>query len=397
MNVPESSAPRDHHQAQQPGTTNGVYPRAVLNELPAYVAGKPSGEVPGLRSYKLSSNENPYAPVPAVIDKLAELFSAAPTEDHERPAGEILNRYPDTMYTALRQELGATLDVDPDDIVIGAGSLGALTQLVSTLAGTSADGTRDEVIIPWRSFEAYPIVVLSAGAQDIRVPLLADGRHDLQAMADALTPATRMIMLCSPNNPTGPVLTTAEVDEFMAKVPADVLVVLDEAYVEFIEDPQAVNGLEFFARYPNAAVVRTFSKAHGLANLRIGYALVHPDLMPHVRVMATPFATSTIAETAAITSLQNLDQVHKRVAIVQQQRRWVLSELHAMGIQVPESSANFFWLDLRERTPEFVQKAATWGLSVRGFGQEGVRVTIGEAEANERLLQMVAEFFNVSR
>ncbi|NUL44519.1 histidinol-phosphate transaminase [Cellulosimicrobium funkei] len=355
-----------------------IRPRPVLSQLPAYAAGKPAAPVEGLTPYKLSSNENAYGPVPAVRAVM------------ERFTG--VGRYPDPLSTALRERLGEHLQISPQDIVTGAGSLGALTQIIATYAGTQPDGTQDEVIFAWRSFEAYPIVVRSAGAKDIQVPLTADFRHDLDAMAAAITERTRVIIVCTPNNPTGPALTGAEVEAFLEKVPEDVLVVLDEAYTEFITQPDAVNALEVYRRHANVAVLRTFSKAHGLANLRVGYSVSHPHVTQYLRVLATPFAVSSVAEQAAIASLNHIDEVNERVAMIVSERERVLTGLAALGWDVPDSQGNLVWLPLGDRTPEFLEAAGRQALAVRGFGTEGVRVTIGEEEANTRFLQLCADF-----
>ena len=203
-------------------TAGGIRPRPVVDLLPRYAAGKPPVPVEGLVSYKLSSNENPLPPIPAVQQAIA-----AQTD---------FNRYPDPLSSKLRGALSGFLDVPAEDIVTGAGSLGALNQLLATFAGQNDDGKPDEVIYAWRSFEAYPICVGLAGAESVRIPLTSEGRHDLDAMAAAVTARTRMILLCTPNNPTGPILTTEETERFIKRVPSDVVVVIDEAYQEFVRD-----------------------------------------------------------------------------------------------------------------------------------------------------------------
>lgn len=362
-------------------TRETVYPRPVLDQMPPYAAGQPAAAVEGLTSYKLSSNENPYSPVPAVVDAI-----------HRYADSPQACRYPETTSAALRERVGEVFSIDADDIVTGAGSLGALTQIINTFAGANADGTRDEVIFAWRSFEAYPIVVRTAGAKDVGIALTEDYRHDLDAMAAAVTERTRVILLCTPNNPTGPALTTTEVEGFLAKVPEDVLVVIDEAYIEFNQDPEAVDGLDLYRRYPNVAVLRTFSKAHGLANLRVGYSVAPPEITQYVRMMATPFAVSSLAQQAAIASLDHMDQVNERVSRVIDERERVVTALREMGLTIPEAHGNFFWLPLGERTPELQQAALDQALSVRGFGTEGVRVSVGEVEANDRFLGLMRDF-----
>lgn len=355
-----------------------ISPRPVLDTLPAYAAGKPPAAVEGLVAYKLASNENPYGPVPAVRETIA--------------AFDAISRYPDPLATLLRERLAEHLDVPAADIVTGAGSLGALTQIINTFAGARADGTQDEVIFPWRSFEAYPIVVRTSGARDVQVPLTEDFRHDLQAMAAAITDRTRVILLCTPNNPTGPILSTEDVEGFLAQVPPHVLVVIDEAYLEFIRDEGAVDGIEMYRRHQNVVVLRTFSKAHGLANLRVGYSVSHPPITQYLRVIATPFAVSSLAERSAVASLDHLDQVMERVDQVVSERERVVQGLQDAGWTVPDTQANFVWLPLGERTPEFVAAAERQALSVRGFGAEGVRVSIGEVEANTRFLELIRQF-----
>ncbi|WP_197410527.1 histidinol-phosphate transaminase [Arthrobacter sp. EPSL27] len=354
----------------------GIRPRPVVDLLPRYAAGKPPVPVEGLASYKLSSNENPLPPIPAVQQAIA-----AQTD---------FNRYPDPLSSKLREKLAGFLDVPAEDIVTGAGSLGALNQLLTTFAGQNDDGKPDEVIYAWRSFEAYPICVGLAGAESVRIPLTAEGRHDLDAMAQAVSARTRMILLCTPNNPTGPILTTEETERFIQQVPADVVVVIDEAYQEFVRDEHAVDGIEMYRKYPNVVVLRTFSKAHGLAGLRVGYSVSRPELTQHLRVAATPFAVSQIAETAAVASLEHFDDVVERVQSLVDERERVMAGLRELGWFVPEAQGNFVWLDLGANSTEFAALAAERALSVRAFANEGVRVSIGEVEANTRFLELCA-------
>ncbi|HAG58704.1 MAG TPA: aminotransferase [Arthrobacter bacterium] len=353
-------------------------PRPVVGRLPRYAAGKPPVAVDGLASYKLSSNENPLPPIPAVLEAIASQTD--------------FNRYPDPLSSKLRAALAEFLAVPAEDIVTGAGSLGALNQVLSTFAGQNDDGKPDEVIYAWRSFEAYPISVGLVGAEGVRIPVTPDGRHDLDAMAAAVTVRTRVILLCTPNNPTGPILTTAETERFIQAVPPDVVVVIDEAYQEFVRAENAVDGIAMYRKYPNVVALRTFSKAHGLAGLRVGYSVSNPDLTQHLRVAATPFAVSQIAEQAAVVSLQNYPLVVERVQSIVDERARVTSGLRELGWFVPEAQGNFVWLDLGENSTEFAELAGTQALSVRAFSGEGVRVSIGEPEANSRFLKLCANY-----
>lgn len=359
--------------------------RPVFDTLPSYAAGKPPAPVEGLTRYKLSSNENPLGPVPEVARVLAEF--------------DAVHRYPDPLSTALRTALAGQLGVDAEDIVTGAGSLGALNQILKTFAGVNADGVQDEVIYAWRSFEAYPILVGIMGARSVQVPNLPNGAHDLDAMAAAVTDRTRLILVCTPNNPTGPAVTESQIRSFLAKVPATVPVVIDEAYFEFCaassipegEEPP-LNGLDIYRDYPNVIILRTFSKAQGLAGLRVGYSISHPQITRHLRVAATPFAVSALAERAAVASIEHQEAVMERVRHIVAERERVTARLRELGYEFPSTYANFVWLPLGERTGEFVDLMNRNALSVRAFGSEGVRVSIGEVEANDRFLSLCELF-----
>lgn len=355
-----------------------IRPRTVMNKLPRYTAGKPPAVIDGLPSYKLSSNENPFPPLPSVLEAIS--------------ARQDINRYPDPLSTALRTELSSFLDIPAEDIVTGGGSLGALNQILATFAGQDEHGVPDEVIYPWRSFEAYPISVGLSGADSVQVPLRADGTHDLLAMAEAVTDRTRIILLCTPNNPTGPALTSAQVEEFLTAVPSDVIVVIDEAYEDFVRDPAAVNGIDMYRKHPNVVVLRTFSKGAGLAGLRVGYSVSHPPVTQYLRVAAVPFAVSQLAETAAVASLQHHGELVERIQGLVAERSRVVAGLKELGWRIPDAQGNFVWLELGENTPEFAALAEQQALAVRAFGTEGIRVTIGEEEANTRFLALCATY-----
>jgi histidinol-phosphate aminotransferase len=281
--------------------------------------------------------------------------------------------------------------VPPEHIATGTGSVGVLGQLIAASCDPG-----DEVIYAWRSFEAYPIVVALAGAVSVRVPLDADARHDLTAMAAAITSRTRLILICTPNNPTGPVVHRGELDAFLGKVPGDVLVVIDEAYVEFVTDDRALDGLATYAARPNVVLLRTFSKAYGLAGLRVGYAVAHEPVAQALRKTAVPFGVSTIAQEAAIASLGVFDELKKRVDALVAERLRVMAGLRHQGWRLPETQANFVWLPLGADAEAFAAAADTAGLVVRCFAGEGARCTIAETEANDRLLH-VARSFLVAR
>jgi histidinol-phosphate aminotransferase len=344
--------------------------RSTLAGVPSYVPGRPAE----VTAYKISSNENPYPPLPSVLDVVA------------RAAGH-LNRYPDMAASQLIEAIAAHVGVDSERIAVGTGSVGVLGQI---LAATCGEG--DEVVHAWRSFEAYPIMIQLAGATGVPVPLGPGGRHDLPAMAAAVTDKTRLVLVCTPNNPTGPAVHADELEAFLDAVPPDVLVVIDEAYVEFVRDPQVPDAVGIHRRRPNVAVLRTFSKAYGLAGLRVGYAVAAPDVADALRKTAVPFGVSTIAQEAAIASLAAYDELKVRVDLLVDQRDRVLAALRAQGWDVPDSQANFVWLELGEQTTGFAQMAEAAGVVVRPFAGSGARCTIAEPEAADLLLDVCGVF-----
>ena len=348
--------------------------REALAAVPAYKPGGPTVAHEGVTAYKISSNENPYPPLPSVLKVVHD-------------AALQMNRYPDMAVTELTRKLAQQLGVPAEHIATGTGSVGVLGQII---AATCDPG--DEVIYAWRSFEAYPIVVAIAGAVSVQVPLDADARHDLAAMAAAITPRTRLILVCTPNNPTGPVVHQDELEAFLDTVPGDVLVVIDEAYVEFATDPQAPHALTTYAARPNVAVLRTFSKAYGLAGLRVGYAVAHEPVAQALRKTAVPFGVSTIAQQAAIASLDAFDELQERVDALVSERLRVVAELRHLGWHLPDTQANFVWLPLGADTEVFARTADKAGLLVRPFAGEGVRCTIAETEANDRLIHVARNF-----
>ncbi|NYF98621.1 histidinol-phosphate transaminase [Janibacter cremeus] len=348
--------------------------RSSLDQVPAYVAGKPPTPREGQTVYKVSSNENPYPPLPSVLAVIRER------------AVEV-NRYPDMGVTALTDALAAFLDVPREQVATGTGSVGVLAQIIHATCDAG-----DEVVFAWRSFEAYPIVVAVAGARSVQVPLTADFRHDLDAMAAAVTDRTKVVLVCTPNNPTGPSVTHTELQDFIAKVPSHVLVVVDEAYLEFVDGRDAVDGPALHREHPNVVLLRTFSKAYGLAGLRVGYAVAAEPVAEALRKTATPFGVNHLAQAAAVASLAAKGELDERVQQIVAERSRVVDALRAAGWDVPQSQANFVWFPLGERTADFVAACDAAGLSVRPYGTDGVRVTIGEPEANDRLIGVAAAF-----
>ncbi|MCP1387725.1 histidinol-phosphate transaminase [Corynebacterium sp. TA-R-1] len=327
--------------------------RPDLDQLPAYVPGARNE-----RAVKLSSNESAEAPLPTVTQAMADALSG-------------VNRYPDMGASELRAALAEHLGVTVEQVAVGTGSSALCQQLV-----TAAAGPRDEVVFPWRSFEAYPIFTRIAGATPVPVPLTAEHRLDLDAMAAAITERTRVVFVCNPNNPTGTTITAAEWEAFISQVPADVLVALDEAYFEYNQAEDTPVATQEITRYPNVVGLRTFSKAYGLAGARVGYAFGPEPIIAALNKVAVPFSVSSVAQAGALASLELADALAERVAATRTQR-----DRLERYFDSPHSEANFVWVpaDALPVTPqEFAAKLADADLLVRAF-DEGIRITVTDA------------------
>jgi histidinol-phosphate aminotransferase len=346
--------------------------RAVLDNFAPYQPGR-RVSAPDGRSHKLSSNESPFGPLPSVTQVIAQ-------------AALDVNRYPDNGAAGLTEAIAQRFGVPAEHIAVGCGSVGVTQQLLEAAGEPDA-----EVLYAWRSFEAYPTLVELSSAAPVTVPLRAE-THDLPAMADAITSRTRLIFVCNPNNPTGTVVHADELAEFMDRVPPQTLVVLDEAYHEYVRDPQVPDGMTLYRDRPNVAVLRTFSKAYGLAGLRVGFLVGHSPVAGAVRKTMLPFAVNAVAQAAAIASLAAEAELLERVDAVVKERSRVRDELLAQGWSVPPTEANFVWLRLGADTQDFAAAAAGAGVAVRPFGAEGARISIGDHDANDSFLSVARAY-----
>ncbi|GFG74044.1 histidinol-phosphate transaminase [Mycobacterium botniense] len=348
--------------------------RPELAGLPAYTPGK---TVPG--AIKLASNETVHGPLPSVRAAI------------ER-AADTVNRYPDTHCVELKAALAAHVNTvnpagfAPEHIAVGCGSVSLCQQLIQISASVG-----DEVLFGWRSFEIYPLQVRVAGATAVQVPL-TDHTFDLDAMLAAITDRTRLIFVCNPNNPTSTAVHPDALTRFIDAVPPHILVAIDEAYVEYVRDGMCPDSLELVRAHDNVVVLRTFSKAYGLAGLRVGYAVAHPDVILALGKVDVPFTKTNVSQAAAIASLAAGDELLARTDAVVAERVRVSATLRAAGYTLPQSQANFVWLPLAERTADFVSQAADAGLVLRPFGADGVRVTIGAPEENDAFLRFAGQW-----
>ena len=356
-----------------------VSPRPAVQALPAYRPGRNPAdlarEIGVPRAVKLASNEVAFPPLPAVLRAVAAV------------AGET-NRYPDNGAAVLTGALAERYGVEPGQIAAGCGAVMLCQQLAQAYNDPGSS-----MAFAWRSFEMYPLLAQVAGARDVRVPLVP-GRpggpadtHDLDALLAAVDDSTRVVFVCNPNNPTGTAVRREPLERFLDAVPASTLVVLDEAYREFVTDPGVPDGVELMRGRPNVAVLRTFSKAWGLAGLRVGYLLAEdPAVAEAVRKTNVPFSVSMLAQAAAVAALGSEAEVRQRVDAVTAERARLTARLRERGVGVEDSQANFVWLPVGERAAGLAADLEARAVITRPFAGEGVRVTVGTPEEDDVFL-----------
>lgn len=343
--------------------------RSTLRDMAAYRCAESSNAEGGTPvSFDLSSNELALPPLPPVLAVIEAGFPR-------------LARYPDPAARALTEEIAGHLCVSTDEVAVGPGSAGVLQQILLALCGEG-----DEVVYAWPGFDAYPLLAAICGATSVHLPLTASGCHDLDAIRARVGARTRVVILCSPHNPTGTVIDHDQLYGFLHSLPDHVVTVLDEAYVEFDRggDPPGVP--EALREHGNTVVLRTFSKAYGLAGLRVGYAAGPRRIMATVRKTALPFGVTGLAEQAAITSLHSAAELGRRLEAVTASREELAADLRGLRLPVLPSRANFVWLPLTSAAESFAQTAAAAGVKVRACPGYGVRISVGEAEAHRTLL-----------
>jgi histidinol-phosphate aminotransferase len=356
-----------------------VSARPAVQALPAYQPGRNPAdlarEIGVDRAIKLASNEVAFPPLPAVVEALAA--AAAET-----------NRYPDNGAVVLTRALAERYGVDPEQVATGCGAVTLCQELAQAYndPGTS-------IAFAWRSFEMYPLLAQVAGARAVQVPLIP-GRpggpadtHDLDGLLAAIDDTTRMVFVCNPNNPTGTAVRRAALERFLDAVPPETLVVLDEAYREFVTDPDVPDGLEVMRGRPNVAVLRTFSKAWGLAGLRLGYLVAEdPAVAEAVRKTHMPFSVSMLAQAAGVAALASEDEVRSRCTAVVAERDRLTVALRDRGLDVSDSQANFVWLPVGEQTTALAAALEARAVITRPFAGEGIRVTVGTPEEDDAFL-----------
>jgi len=353
-----------------------------LARLPSYRAGVPDGKAPESIAAEgidqLASNESPYPPHPEVVEAIARAASAA-------------NRYPDPAATLLRRRIAERHEADPARVAVGNGSCELLLAAAEALCEPGA-----EILFAWPSFSIYPHLAALSGAREVRVPLGEGDLHDLDAMLAEVTAATQLLLVCNPNNPTGTYIGAERIADFCERVPGHVTVVLDEAYIDFQvhDDPDATVDLQ--DRFSNLVLLRTFSKCHGLAGLRVGYALCSPAFRAAVDAVRQPFSVNAIAQAAAAEAILHHEDVAERVERTVAERVFVEEGIRELGMKAPDSQTNFSWVELSDRDEAaLVEALAHRGILVRAgeaLGGAGhIRVSYGTRPQNERFLNALRE------
>ena len=353
--------------------------RPAVDALPSYKPGKAAEQAERehniAEAIKLASNENPYPPPAAVVEAVAAACRGG-------------NIYCDHRATAVREALADRLGLAVERVTVGAGSVALLYQLATAFIDPG-----DEAVTPWISFEAYPISVQTMGGTLVRVPLTADHAFDLDAVAAAVTERTKLVLLATPNNPTGTAVSTTAVARLVEAVGGDVVVLVDEAYREFADPGLGDPVAELLPRFDNVAVARTFSKAYGLASLRVGYVMAHPEVVSAIDKCLIPFNVNGLAQAAALAALSDeaAAEAQANIDAIRTERSRVVAALAAGGWDIGDTEANFVWMHLGERTDDVCIALEQRGVVVRPFSSVGIRVTIGTPAQNDRFLTTLAE------
>ncbi|RMG71846.1 MAG: histidinol-phosphate transaminase [Nitrospirae bacterium] len=351
-----------------------IGPPENIKSITPYVPGKPVEELErelGIEeAIKLASNENPLGPSPKALEAIKNHLPK-------------LHRYPEGGAYYLRKALSERLEVDEQSLIFGNGS----NELLDIAARTFMT-PEDEAVMAWPSFIVYPLAVQVIGAKAIKVALTSDLRHDLRAMADAITDKTKLLFIANPNNPTGTINYSDEFDAFMKDVPEDVLVVVDEAYYEYVQDSRYPDTLRYLKEGKNLLILRTFSKAYGLAGLRIGYGITKPEIVTEMNKVREPFNTNSLAQVAALAALDDQEHLKKSIEINEEGKRYLYQEFERLGLSYVPTETNFIFVKLSGITSqELYGRLLKRGVIIRPIGEDSVRITIGLPEENRKLIE----------
>lgn len=357
-----------------------VRPPEYVSAIEPYVPGKPIEELErelGIKgSVKLASNENPLGPSKKALKALDMNVLGA------------LNRYPDGGAYYLTQALADRMNVKEDEIILGNGSNELIDIAVKTFMRPG-----DEAVMAWPSFVVYPMSVQAQGCSAVKLPLIDFG-HDLARMAEAITERTRIVFIANPNNPTGTINTREEFDRFMGKVPDGVLVVVDEAYFEYVSNTDYADSMKYMRAGRDILILRTFSKIYGLAGLRIGYGITKSDIAAEMNKIREPFNTNSLAQAAALAALSDEEHVKQSIAANEEGKRYLYRELESLGVRYVPTEANFVFMFPKLPAHEVYGSLLKKGVIVRPMGEESIRVTIGLPEENRRFIEGMKEILS---
>jgi histidinol-phosphate aminotransferase len=352
-----------------------------IETLKPYLPGKPIEETE--REYgitgaiKLASNENPLGPSPLAIEAL-------------RAAARKVNLYPDGSSHFLVQKLSSFLRVRPDELFVGSGSNEIIELLIRTFTAPE-----DEAMLCQGSFLMYKVALQSHGRPFVEVPMQAGYRYDLRAMADRLSPRTRIVFLANPDNPTGTAFSRAELEAFLRRVPGDCLVALDEAYFEYVDWPQYPNGMDYFRSHPNLVVLRTYSKIYGLAGVRLGYGIMQRQLTGYLNRTRLPFNLNSLAQAAGIAALDDTEHLRTTRETTHRGLRYLEEELPKLGLEVPHSHANFVFVGFGRAAAPIYEQLLRRGIITRPIPAYGfpnsLRISVGLRAQNEKLVAALKE------
>ena len=347
-----------------------------IQSIEPYRPGKPLKELErefGIRNgIKLASNENPLGPSKKALSVLKKGLTA-------------LHRYPDGSGRALREAIARKFKLEPEQVILGNGS-----DEIMDLAGKTFLEPDQEAIIGDLTFSLYPICVAAHGGRPISVPL-KDGRFDLEAIAARISPRTRLIFLCNPNNPTGTIVRRQDLDWFLAKLPGHVLLVIDEAYAEYADDPEFPNTIDDLKRGAPILVLRTFSKIYGLAGLRVGYGLASETVVEAMNRVRLPFNTNSPAQEAARAALSDEAHLARSLRINREGRRYLSEAFHRLGLRTLPSQANFIFLDVGQDVLTVFERLLKQGVIVRTIKDRWLRISIGRSVENRRFVKALSD------
>ncbi len=364
-----------------------IKPPDYVSAIKPYIPGKPLEELErelGIKdSVKLASNENPLGPSAMAVRAISESLMS-------NDLSNTINRYPDGSGYYVKKALSEKLSVKEDEIILGNGS----NELIDIAARTFVQPA-DEAVMAYPSFVVYPMAIQAIGGKPIQVPL-KEYTHDLDAMADAVTSRTKAVFIANPNNPTGTINNRNEFERLIKKLPDGILIVVDEAYFEYVTDPEYADSMKYFREGRDILILRTFSKIYGLAGLRIGYGIAKKEIVSEMNKLRPPFNTSSLAQNAALWALKDEDHIKRTQQTNEQGKRFLYKELDSLGFKYVPSEANFIYIVLEQDSNILYNKLLTQGIIVRPMGPREIRVTIGLPEENERFVKALKKILNKS-